>query len=127
MRWNAFFFLKDNKSNETAKETFGFKPKRNLAQTTEMQFFEKELLDMIKSLKFRNVQDDFQSKMESDISKSDHPQMCLCLRTRQQTCMKYHLMITKDYYMKTSQKHTKGLQTSGKCYKHGGKTYRRKH
>ena len=29
-----------------------------------MQCFEKDLLDMIKSLKFRNVQDDFQTKMK---------------------------------------------------------------
>ena len=46
--------------------------------------------------------------------KSNHPQMCLCLRTRQQTCMKYHLMITNDYYMKTSQKQksTKRLENA---------------
>ena len=69
MRWKAFFFLKDNNSNETARETFGFKSKRHPAQITEMQCFEKDLLDMIKSLKFRNVQDDFQSKMKHDISK----------------------------------------------------------
>ena len=29
-----------------------------------MQCFENDLLDMIKSLKFRNVQDDFQTKMK---------------------------------------------------------------
>ena len=34
-----------------------------------MQYFEKHLLDMIKSLKFRNVQDDFQTKMKYDILK----------------------------------------------------------
>ena len=32
-----------------------------------MQYFEKELLDTIKSLKFRNVQDDFRTKMKHDI------------------------------------------------------------
>ena len=64
MRWKAFFFLKDNNSNETARETFGFKSKRHPAQITEMQCFKKDLLDMIKSLKFRNAQDGFQSKMK---------------------------------------------------------------
>ena len=34
-----------------------------------MQYFEKDLLDMIKSLKFRNVQADFQAKMKHDILK----------------------------------------------------------
>ena len=90
-----------------------------------MQCFEKDLLGMIKSLKFRNVQDDFQTKMKHDIL--NDPQMCLCLRARQQTCMKYHLMTTNAYYMKTSQNIQKVHKTSGKCYKHGGKTYRRKH
>ena len=27
MRWKAFFFLKDNNSNETERETFAFKSK----------------------------------------------------------------------------------------------------
>ena len=70
MRWKAFYFLKkNNNSNETARETFGLKPKRNPAQITEMQCTEKDLLDMIKSLKFRNVQDDFQTQMKHDILK----------------------------------------------------------
>ena len=69
MRWKAFFFLKDNNSNESASETFGFKSKRHPAQITEMQCFEKDLLDMIKSSKFRNVQDHFQTKMKHDILK----------------------------------------------------------
>ena len=34
-----------------------------------MHCFEKDLLDMIKSLKFRNFQDDFQSKIKHDILK----------------------------------------------------------
>ena len=34
-----------------------------------MQYFEKDLLDMFKSLKFRNVQDNFQTKMKHDILK----------------------------------------------------------
>ena len=57
-------FLKDNNSNQIARETFGFKSKGHPAQITEMHCFEKDLLDMIKSLKFRKVRDDFQSKMK---------------------------------------------------------------
>ena len=34
-----------------------------------MQCFEKDLLDIIKSLKFRNVQDNFQSMIKHDILK----------------------------------------------------------
>ena len=37
VKWKAFFFLRDNKSNKTARETFGFKSKQHPAQITEMQ------------------------------------------------------------------------------------------
>ena len=69
MRWKAFFFLKDNDNNETARETFRFKSKRHPAQITKRKCFENDLLEMIKELKFRNVQDDFQTKMKRPILK----------------------------------------------------------
>ena len=49
--------------------TFGFKSKHHPTQSTEIQYFEKGLLDMIKSLKFRNFQDHFQTKIKNDILK----------------------------------------------------------
>ena len=69
IRWKAFFLLKNNYSNEIARETFGFKSKLHPAQITEKQSFKKDLLDMIKSSKFRNVENDFESKMKHDILK----------------------------------------------------------
>ena len=78
MRWKTFFFLRDNSDikktnsndiNESGKETFGFKSKQHPAQINELQSFEKDLLDIIKSIQFRNVKDDFQTKMKNDISK----------------------------------------------------------
>ena len=78
MRWKTFFFLRDNNDinktnsndiNESGKETFGFKSKQHPAQINELQSFEKDLLDIIKSIQFRNVKDDFQTKMKNDISK----------------------------------------------------------
>ena len=43
--------------------------KQHPAQINELQNFEKDLLDIIKSIQFRNVNDDFQTKMKNDISK----------------------------------------------------------
>ena len=40
-----------------------------LAKIIDIQYFENDLLDMIKSLKLRNFQDDFQFKMKHDILK----------------------------------------------------------
>ena len=68
MRSKAFFFLKDKNSNKTARKTFGFKFSHP-TQSTEMKYFEKHLLGMIKWLKFRNVQVDFQTKIKHNILK----------------------------------------------------------
>lgn len=75
MRWKAFFFLTCNSSNansnncDNMKETFGFKSKNHPAQINELKNFEKELLDIIPSIKFRDIRDKFQTKMKNDISK----------------------------------------------------------
>ena len=78
MRWKTFFFLRDdsdinktngNDINENGKETFGFKSKQHPTQINKLQSFEKDLLDIIKSIKFRHLKDDFQKNMKSDISK----------------------------------------------------------
>ena len=77
-RWKRFFFLWDNcdtnKTNnndisESEKETFGFKSKQRPVQINKLESFEKDLLDMIKSIQFRNVEHNFQTKMKNDISK----------------------------------------------------------
>ena len=56
MRWKAHFFLNSNeKSKEEAKrETFGFKSKYHPCQLRESDHFEKNLFNVVASLKFRN-------------------------------------------------------------------------
>ena len=85
MRWKTFLFLRDNSDtnktinnniSENEKETFRFKSKQYPAQINELQSFEKDLLDMIKSIQFRNMKDDFQTTMKNDISKIISSQMC---------------------------------------------------
>ena len=49
--------------------TFGFKSKQQPAQINQMESFEKDSLDMIKAIKFRNMKEDFQAKVKSNISK----------------------------------------------------------
>ena len=78
MRWKALFFLKDNNSNEATRETFSFKSKQHPGQITKMQCFEKNLLDMIKSLKFRNVSDDFQTKIKHFKNQIIPKCVCVC-------------------------------------------------
>ena len=68
MRWKAHFFLNGNNTEETRKETFGFKSHHHPPQPTELEMFEKGLLHIINSIKFRNQKKTFQQKLKADIS-----------------------------------------------------------
>ena len=70
MRWKAFFFLTCNGSNgnsnncDNMKETFRFKSKNHPEQISELKNFEKELLDVIPSIKLGDIRDKFQTKIK---------------------------------------------------------------
>ena len=72
--------------------------------------FEKDLLDRIKSLKFRNVQDDFQTKMKHNISKIKSSPNVFVFADKATNLYEIPHNDYKQLYMKTSQKHTKSLQ-----------------
>ena len=59
--------MKKNKE-EAKRETFGFKSKHHPCQLRELDKFEKDLFNVVSSLKFRKLSDSFQEKMKSDIS-----------------------------------------------------------
>ena len=72
MRWKAFYMEKDDV--DLSEEKFGFKSKRVPPKIEGMANFEREMFDMIHKLEFRDVNDDFQNKLKSDmkqINKSD--------------------------------------------------------
>ena len=64
------FFLNNNEKNkeEAKPETFGFKSKHHPCQLRELDNFEKDLFNVVSSLKFRKLNDNFEEKMKSDIS-----------------------------------------------------------
>ena len=53
---------------EPSKETYGFKSKHHASQPKYLEAFEKDLLNMANSLKFRHLRNDFQQKMKEDIA-----------------------------------------------------------
>ena len=71
MRWKAFFFERDNEEEQNEKEEpsnkFGFKSRKCLPQNQDMEKFEDDLLGMIKNIKFRIVNDEFQRTLRKDI------------------------------------------------------------
>ena len=66
MRWKVFFFDRNEQDNN---DNFGFKSRKCPPQNSELDEFEADLLDMVHNIKFRNVNNKFQNKLNEDISK----------------------------------------------------------
>ena len=64
MRWKAHFFQNDanNTSNRMVKETYGFKSKHHPGKLKELETFEKDLYNIVSSLKYRNQLTTFSNK-----------------------------------------------------------------
>ena len=71
MRWKAFFFDRNDQGNKEAtnNDNFGFKSRECPPHSSELDKFEADLLDMVHNIKFRNVNNKFQNKLNEDISK----------------------------------------------------------
>ena len=69
MRWKAIFFENTNndQEEEVYPETYGLKTTNTPQQVPEMAGFEKELIGVIRKLKFRNYTNDFQKHLQEDI------------------------------------------------------------
>ena len=72
MRWKAHFFLNgDNKENNT-EASFGFKSRYHPPPCTELELFEKDLINIINNVKFTNNKNSFQKKLRADITEIKH-------------------------------------------------------
>ena len=69
MRWRAFYYLSQQKYDNNIKETFGFKSRKCPPHCSDLIPFEKDVSDMVTSLKFRHVKDSFQRESNEDIHK----------------------------------------------------------
>ena len=80
MSWKAFFFDRNKQDNNDAtnNDNFGFKSRKCPSQSSELDKFEADLLDMVHNIKFRNVNNKFQKKTQrrhqqnQEIDKSLH-------------------------------------------------------
>ena len=74
MRWRAFFYLNPNLRMEH-KETYGFISSKPPPILKELKEFENDLADLIQNIKFKDVPNHFQIKLQKDlqkIKKDDH-------------------------------------------------------
>lgn len=66
IRWKAFFYLNpDIKADD--KETYGFRSTKPAPTIPELREFEDGLLHIIQNIKFRDIKDEFQYKLNQDI------------------------------------------------------------
>ena len=68
MRWKAHFFLNDDNKENNTKTSFGFKSKHQLPPCTELEHFEKDLINIVNNVKFTNSKKSFQKKPCADIT-----------------------------------------------------------
>ena len=61
MRWKVLEFY--GKLNDNNKETFGFKSIKYSPSVPELSDFESELTLMVNNIEFRNINNDFQKKL----------------------------------------------------------------
>ena len=83
IRWKAFFFDRNGQDNKEAinSDNFEFKSPQN----SDLDKFEADLLDMVHNIKFRNVNNKFQNKLNEDINKKRNRQKPSFPRTKLQT------------------------------------------
>lgn len=65
MRWKAHFFLNPD-TTPRSKETYGFKSTKNPPPIDELKDFEDDMLKMIQSVKFKNINNSFLTKLKED-------------------------------------------------------------
>ena len=65
IRWKAYFFLNPD-TTSSSKATYGFKSTKNPPPIEELKDFENDMLKMIQSVKFKQVNNSFLDKLKED-------------------------------------------------------------
>ena len=68
MRWKAHFLLDGDDKDNNTKTSFGFKSRYHPPPWTELEHFEKDLINIINNIKFTNIKNSFQKKLRAGIT-----------------------------------------------------------
>ena len=116
MRWRAFYYLSQQKCDNNIKETFGFTSRKCPTPCSDLIPFEKDLSDMVTSLKFRHVKDSFQRELNEDIRKiKSSPNDFVFADKTNSICempKDHHQKVSHDNFTKTYQKASPKLEAS---------------
>ena len=67
MRWKAFFFSNPCATKDN-KETYGFKSRNTPPAIQELREFENGMINLIQSVEFKQVKNNFQNKLKKDLN-----------------------------------------------------------
>ena len=106
IRWEAHFFMIGNVI-KCDKESSSFKSKNCRSQIKELELFEKDLLDIVKSIKFRNINKKFQNLMKTDIAEVKASSNVFIPADKTANMYELYQQSTKNYQKTISLRHTK--------------------
>ena len=69
LRWKAYFFKKPDQLNSNNSTNFGFKSNVIPPQNEKLTSFENGLYDMVQSIEFKSVRNNFQSTLRKELNK----------------------------------------------------------
>ena len=95
MRWKAIMYDAGCKENRNV-EKYGLKTLHSPKQVKELSAFEKELIAVVKNIKFRNARSDFQTTLQEDIRLIHNSKKTMTFADK--TCNMYRL--TKEEHNK---------------------------
>ena len=67
MRWRAHFFTNDTEDSEEISENFGFKSRTVPPQNAQLTAFENDMYELVRSITFKNHDNEFQQKLKQDV------------------------------------------------------------
>ena len=106
IRWEAHFFMIGNVI-KCDKESSSFKSKNCRSQIKELESFEKDLLDIVKSIKFRNINKKFENLMKADIAEVKASSNVFIPADKTANMYELYQQSTKNYQKTISLRHTK--------------------
>ena len=67
IRWKAHFFLNNDNEDPHRKETYGFKTTHYPPQSADLEPFEKDVLNIVNVIKFKQNMNSFQKQLKNDL------------------------------------------------------------
>ena len=110
MRWKAFFFLNPSARSEI-QETYGFNSTKTPPPIPEMSVFERKMGDMIKNVKFRPQENNFQKQLSRKIKEINKDDKIL---VKADKTSNFYKNATEGLQSTTSEKHSGHIQKNAR-------------